>query len=42
VVPMLRTVRLVRGSPSDDTVNAAVSFSGVVFALGVIPLLLLR
>ena len=42
VAPMMHTVRLVRGSPSIDTVNAAVSFSGLVFALGVIPLLLLR
>jgi 4-hydroxybenzoate polyprenyltransferase len=41
VGPALRTVGMVRNAPSTETVNRAVAFSGLVFASGVIPLLLL-
>lgn len=42
VIPTLHTIRLVKGSPAPTAVNAAISFSGRVFALGVVPLLLMR
>lgn len=41
VIPTLHTIRLVKGSPTPIAVNAAISFSGYVFALGVVPLLLM-
>ena len=42
VVPALRTVFMVRGSPSLQVVNTAIAFSGLVFTSGIVPLLLLR
>jgi 4-hydroxybenzoate polyprenyltransferase len=42
VIPTLHTIRLVKGSPTPIAVNAAIAFSGRVFALGVVPLLLMR
>jgi 4-hydroxybenzoate polyprenyltransferase len=41
VIPTLHTIRLVKGSPTHIAVNAAISFSGCVFALGIVPLLLM-
>jgi geranylgeranylglycerol-phosphate geranylgeranyltransferase len=41
IAPALRTVRMVRGVPSVEAVNKAVAFSGLVFASGLVPLLLL-
>lgn len=41
VIPTLHTIRLVKGSPTPIAVNGAISFSGCVFALGVVPLLLM-
>lgn len=41
VVPTLRTLQMVSGRPSLQVVDRAVQFSGLVFLLGVIPLLLL-
>jgi len=42
VVPTMHTIRLVKGSPSPSDINAAISFSGLVFATGIIPMLLMR
>jgi 4-hydroxybenzoate polyprenyltransferase len=42
VVPTVRTIRLVRGSPAPNAINAAIAFSGLVFTTGLIPVLLMR
>lgn len=42
VAPTARALWLVRGSPSLAAINTAISFSGWVFALGVLPLILMR
>jgi 4-hydroxybenzoate polyprenyltransferase len=42
VMPTVHTIRLVKGSPSPREINAAISFSGLVFATGIIPVLLMR
>jgi 4-hydroxybenzoate polyprenyltransferase len=41
LAPTMRTLWLVRGTPSPTAVNAAIAFSGLVFGLGLVPLLLL-
>lgn len=41
VAPAIRTLWLVRGTPSHAVVTAAIAFSGLVFGLGLVPLLLL-
>jgi 4-hydroxybenzoate polyprenyltransferase len=41
VLPTLRTLAMVRGTPSADALSRAIAFSGLVFAAGVVPLLLL-
>jgi 4-hydroxybenzoate polyprenyltransferase len=41
LAPTMRTVWLVRGTPSPAAVTNAIEFSGLVFGLGLVPLLLL-
>jgi 4-hydroxybenzoate polyprenyltransferase len=41
VAPAARTLWLVRSTPSQTAVTAAIAFSGLVFGLGLVPLLLL-
>lgn len=42
VAPTLRSIKLATGSPSREAIDAAISFSGLVFSLGVIPMLLMK
>jgi 4-hydroxybenzoate polyprenyltransferase len=42
VVPTVHTIRLVNGSRSPREINAAISFSGLVFATGIVPIIFMR
>jgi 4-hydroxybenzoate polyprenyltransferase len=42
VAPTVYTLRLVRGTPTPEAIENAISFSGRVFGLGIIPILLMR